>query len=66
MFLARGSLANGFIQIVPSEEVTDVVKVDVVVSYFRTDIRDEAKVCVIRREDDETGVAILACDTHFD
>ncbi|KAF8161489.1 hypothetical protein B0H34DRAFT_747387 [Crassisporium funariophilum] len=60
LLFSRGSTSAGSVDIVTSKEQPhDVATVRVVVNYFRDDIRDEAKVCRISRQEGETGVGIF-------
>lgn len=66
LFLARGSTSHGNIAIITSDDVGDVAKVDVSVEYYRQKIRDEARVCLLGREEGETGVGIfVSLDESF-
>ena len=60
LLLSRGSNSAGTVDIVTSsEQDQDVVTVEVVVSYFKEDVRDDAKVCRVQRRDGEIGVGIF-------
>ncbi|KAG9227349.1 hypothetical protein CCMSSC00406_0004112 [Pleurotus cornucopiae] len=59
LFLARGP-AGGIFTVVSSDEIRDAARVDVVVSYFREEFRDRAKVCRIERGESTAGVGIFA------
>ncbi|KAF5385840.1 hypothetical protein D9615_002327 [Tricholomella constricta] len=58
--LSRGSQAHGTVNIVTSQDVSDVAKVHVTVKYYNKDIRDDGvKVCLIRRANDDIGVGFF-------
>lgn len=59
LLLSRGSLSAGRVDVVTSPALSDVVRVQVVVNYFRKDIRDLAQACLIKRGDGENGVGIF-------
>jgi len=60
LLLSRGPNSAGSVDIVTSsKQDQDVVTVEVVVSYFREDIRDDAKVCRVGRREGEIGVGIF-------
>jgi hypothetical protein len=52
-------LATGDVQIVQTERVSDVVKVDVTVDYHHADAIDRAHVCAMTRQGGEDGVGIF-------
>ncbi|KAG6857753.1 hypothetical protein H0H87_004169 [Tephrocybe sp. NHM501043] len=55
--LARGSQTRGTVNVITSDEVSDIVKVHLTVKYANKDIRDRAiKVCLIEREENAIGV----------
>ena len=57
--LARGSMSGGTVDIMSSPTVSNVAKVHVTVKYYREDVRDRAKVCLVKRRDGENGVGIF-------
>ncbi|KAF8161544.1 hypothetical protein B0H34DRAFT_857928 [Crassisporium funariophilum] len=60
LLVSRGSTSAGSVDVVTStEQPHDVATVRVVVNYFRDNIRDEAKVGRISRQEGETGVGIF-------
>ena len=61
LLISRGPrLSCGRVEIVTSpQQDQDVATVQVVVGYFKQDVRDEAKVCYIGRGDGEIGVGIF-------
>ncbi|KAG5646851.1 hypothetical protein DXG03_002228 [Asterophora parasitica] len=55
--LSRGSMTSGTVKVVTSDEVSDVVKVHVVVKHYNRNVYDQGvKVCLIERSNDEIGV----------
>jgi hypothetical protein len=57
--ISRGPQSGGSVEIATSSEQNqDVVKVEVVVSYLREDVRNDAKVCQVLA-DDGIGVGIF-------
>ncbi|KAG6813763.1 hypothetical protein H0H92_007715 [Tricholoma furcatifolium] len=55
--LARGSQTQGRVNVITSNEVSDVVKVHVTVNYASKDIRDNAiKVCLLKQDQNAIGV----------
>lgn len=58
-FLARGRLSTGVITIVSSPDVRDVATVDVSLYYYREEIRDKARACLIKRHNGENGIGIF-------
>ncbi|KAJ8454741.1 hypothetical protein ONZ45_g19185 [Pleurotus djamor] len=58
LFLARGSSAGDF-TILTTDKVSDVARVDVIVSYHHDYVRDRAKVCYIERKNGAAGVGIF-------
>ena len=61
LLISRGPrLSHGHVEIVTSpQQDQDIATVQVIVGYFEQDVRDEAKVCYIRRGDGEIGVGIF-------
>ncbi|KAF7362450.1 hypothetical protein MVEN_00592600 [Mycena venus] len=59
LLLSKGGLSNGRLKITSSPEITDQVRVNVTVNYYKAAIRDLAKVCMIEREEGESGVGIF-------
>jgi len=62
--ITRGGNSAGVVHVVTStDQAEDVATYHVVVNYFEEEIRNTAKVCSIRREDDEHGVGIFVSAT---
>ena len=64
--LSRGPQSGGSVEIATSsEQGQDVVTVEVVVSYFREDARNDAKVCQVLTEDGGFGVGIFVSRLEY-
>ncbi|GLB37340.1 putative expressed protein [Lyophyllum shimeji] len=58
--LARGSQTYGTVNVITSDEVTDVAKVYFTVNYYSEYLRDQGvKVCLIKRASNEIGVGFF-------
>ncbi|KAF7362448.1 hypothetical protein MVEN_00592400 [Mycena venus] len=59
VLLHKGGISNGHLKIRSSSEVTDKVRVNVKVNYYKAAVRDTAQVCLIERSKGESGVGIF-------
>jgi hypothetical protein len=59
---ARGSLADGSVAIMDSEDGKDTVQVDVIVYYHDQIALDRANVCSLQRSSRQNGVGIFVSD----
>lgn len=58
--LSRGPQSGGLVEIATSsEQDKDVVTAEVVVRYLREEVRNDAKVCQVLKEDGGFGVGIF-------
>ena len=62
--ISRGHLSSGTVDLVTSrKQARNSVSVHVVANYFRADIRDLTKVCLLERGKGENGVGIFVSRT---
>ncbi|KAJ7133735.1 hypothetical protein C8R43DRAFT_956583 [Mycena crocata] len=59
LLLSEGSLSAGNLKITSAYDLTDQVRVHVTVHYYGTAVRDTAKICLIKRENGESGLGIF-------
>ncbi|KAF7346802.1 54S ribosomal protein L16, mitochondrial [Mycena sanguinolenta] len=55
----RGVYAGGHVSYVQSEEVSDSVKVDITAYFWHEKILGSSKACLLKRDEDQTGVGIF-------
>ena len=66
LLISRGPMSAGSVEIVTSpQQDQGVATVEIVVSYFREDVRDQANVCRILRKDGEIGVGIFVSRMNY-
>lgn len=62
LLLSTGGLSYGLVNVVTSPRQThDAATVRVVVNYYKKQVRDSARVCLIDRKEGEHGVGIFVC-----
>lgn len=57
-FTSRGNLPNGVLHLSQSDEVSDVVKVNVTAYYKRRELLERVSVCQVKREQHENGISL--------
>ncbi|KAK0459312.1 uncharacterized protein EV420DRAFT_1642284 [Desarmillaria tabescens] len=57
--LSQGSLSSGVVKVVTSPALTDVVRVDVAIQYYKRRVLDYARVCLLARQEGENGVGVF-------
>ncbi|KAK0212268.1 hypothetical protein DFS33DRAFT_1280260 [Desarmillaria ectypa] len=57
--LSQGSLSSGVAKVVTSPTLTDVVRVDVAIQYYKRRVLDYVRVCLLQRQEGENGVGVF-------
>ncbi|KAG6861694.1 hypothetical protein C0995_013263 [Termitomyces sp. Mi166 len=64
--LARGTHTHGTVNVITSEEISDVVKVHLTVQYITKSARDHGiKACLLRRDQDAIGVGYFTRQWYY-
>ncbi|KAJ7650796.1 hypothetical protein FB45DRAFT_1050679 [Roridomyces roridus] len=58
LFFSQGGLTGGSLTVTSSANISDIARVDITVHYHDRRMRDQAEICVVKRNEGENGVGI--------